>query len=79
VGPTLFDTAFLGTSPQDALDFIINILQSSTNDSITGHDVDGTIRLWNEGARRLYGYAAEEPVGQTSAKSCLLEQGARPS
>jgi PAS domain S-box-containing protein len=42
-----------------------NILQSSTKYSIIGVTTDGTIVFWNEGARRNYGYAAEEIVGQS--------------
>ena len=41
-----------------------NILESSTEYSIIGKDLDGKILLWNEGARRLYGYAPEEVIGQ---------------
>lgn len=54
----LFDPAIVGTAKQ-ALDFIGNILESSTDYSIVGKDLDGRIRLWNEGARRLGGYAPE--------------------
>ncbi len=34
------------------------------HDAVVGHDLDGTITSWNEGARRLFGYDAEEAVGQ---------------
>jgi len=59
----LFDESIIG-SPADALDFIANILQASTEYSIVAVDVDGTIVLWNEGARRLYGYLPTEVVGK---------------
>src|SRR4051812_36757329 len=55
------------TSTQDALDFVENILQSSTEYSIIGKDLHGTIVLWNEGARRIYGYEASEIVGCANA------------
>jgi PAS domain S-box-containing protein len=58
----LFDSTIVGTTEQ-ALDFIGNILESSTEYSIIGKDLDGKILLWNEGARRLYGYEPEEVVG----------------
>lgn len=58
----LFDSKILDT-PQQAVDFIANILESSTEYSIVGKALDGTILLWNEGARRLYGYEPEEVVG----------------
>ena len=65
----LFDRAIVGT-PQKAVDFITNILESSTEYSIIGKDLDGTILLWNEGARRIYGYEPEEVIG--CANSAIL-------
>jgi PAS domain S-box-containing protein len=62
----LFDSRIVGTGTQ-ALDFIGNILESSTEYSIIGKDLDGTILLWNEGARRLYGYEPEEVVGKANS------------
>jgi PAS domain S-box-containing protein len=37
----------------------------STEDAIISEDLDGTITSWNEGAARLFGYAAEDIVGQS--------------
>ncbi len=65
----LFDRAIVSTA-QDAVDFITNILESSTEYSVIGKDPDGKILLWNEGARRLYGYEPEEVVGK--ANSAIL-------
>src|SRR3989441_669889 len=62
----LFDSSILAT-PQDSLDFITNVLQASTEYSIIGKGMDGTILLWNEGARRLYGYEPDEVVGKANA------------
>jgi len=62
----LFDSSILATT-QDSLDFVTNVLQSSTEYSIIGKGMDGTIVLWNEGARRLYGYEPEEVVGKANA------------
>jgi PAS domain S-box-containing protein len=62
----LFDSAIVGNA-QEAVDFIGNILESSTEYSIIGKDLDGRILLWNEGARRLYGYEPEEVVGQANS------------
>ena len=64
-----FDNTIAG-SAQEALDFVSNILEASTEYSIIGKELDGTIVLWNEGARRLYGYQPEEVVG--SANAALL-------
>ena len=46
--------------------FLDNILQSSTKYSIIGKDLDHRILSWNEGARRNYGYTAEEIIGKNS-------------
>ncbi len=43
-----------------------NILQSSTKYSIIGKDLDHRILTWNEGARRNYGYSAEEVLGKNA-------------
>lgn len=65
----LFDGAIVSNA-QEAVDFITNILESSTEYSVIGKDLDGKILLWNEGARRLYGYEPEEVVGK--ANSAML-------
>jgi PAS domain S-box-containing protein len=46
--------------------FLDNILQSSTKYSIIGKDLDHKVLSWNEGAKRNYGYAAEEIIGKNS-------------
>ena len=61
--PHLFDHSLVNNT-QQAVDFISNILESSTEHAIIGQDVDGTILLWNEGARRAYGYEPEEVIGR---------------
>src|SRR4029077_6464836 len=67
----LFDSSIAST-PQQAVDFITNILESSTEYSVIAKDLDGNIVLWNEGARRLYGYEPEEVVGK--AHSSILHE-----
>src|ERR1051326_4526510 len=62
----LFDSAIVGNA-QEAVDLITNILQASTEYSIIGKGLDGTILLWNEGARRLYGYEPDEVVGRANS------------
>jgi PAS domain S-box-containing protein len=47
--------------------FLDNILQSSTKYSIIGKDLNQRILSWNEGARRNYGYSAEEIIGTDSS------------
>src|SRR5690349_1010759 len=61
-----FDSTILADAA-GAVDFITNILQASTEYSIIGKSLDGTILLWNEGARRIYGYEPEEVVGKTNS------------
>ena len=48
---------------EDALAFLASIVKSS-DDSIIGRSLDGTILTWNQGAERLYGYTAEEAIGK---------------
>ncbi|HKQ77786.1 MAG TPA: PAS domain S-box protein, partial [Blastocatellia bacterium] len=36
----------------------------SSDDAIVAVDLDGVILSWNQGAERLYGYAAQEAIGQ---------------
>ncbi|MES2116141.1 MAG: PAS domain S-box protein [Pseudomonadota bacterium] len=51
-------------------EFLQNILESSTEYSIIGKDVNGNILLWNAGARRIYGYEPEDVIGK--ANSAML-------
>jgi PAS domain S-box-containing protein len=62
----LFDSALL-LSSEDAVAFVTNILQASTEYSIIAKGLDGTILLWNEGARQIYGYEPEEVVGKANS------------
>jgi two-component system, cell cycle sensor histidine kinase and response regulator CckA len=62
----LYDSSLVNTA-QQALDLLASILESSTEYSIIGEDLDGKILLWSEGARRLYGYEAEEVVGRANS------------
>ena len=48
--------------------FLNNVLESSTEYSIIAKDLDGKILAWNEGARRNYGYSAEEMVGKQNSR-----------
>jgi len=48
--------------------FLNNILESSTEYSIIAMDLEGNVLAWNEGARRNYGYAAEEMIGKQNSR-----------
>src|SRR5438445_552822 len=63
---TLFDSTVIRQADQ-AMDFMANVLEASTEYSIIGKDLDGKILLWNEGARRMYGYEPEEVVGKPNS------------
>jgi PAS domain S-box-containing protein len=41
-----------------------SVLDGSLDHAIVAIDLDGRFVLWNEGARRLYGYTAEETIGR---------------
>jgi len=40
-------------------------LVESSDDAIVSRDLEGRVLSWNNGATRLYGYTAEEMIGQT--------------
>ena len=45
-------------------DILASIVESS-QDAIVGEDLDCNVISWNKGAEKLYGYTAEEAVGQS--------------
>jgi protein-histidine pros-kinase len=55
------------------VDLLHNVLESSTEYSIIADDLDGLIVLWNEGARRIFGYSADEVIGKVN--SAVLHTG----
>src|SRR4029077_1752474 len=56
------DTADLRSS--DETFRILTALIESSDDAILAKDLQGTILSWNRGAERIYGYSAQEIVGQ---------------
>lgn len=62
----LFDSTVIRQAEQ-VMNFMANVLEASTEYSIIGKDLDGKFLLWNEGARRMYGYEPEEVVGRANS------------
>lgn len=46
-----------------AFDHDLEAIVASASDAIVSGDLDGTVRTWNGGAERLFGYAADEMIG----------------
>jgi protein-histidine pros-kinase len=61
LGPRAFASA------HEAFEYIGSVLEFSTECSVIATDPDGVILLWNEGARRLYGYEPAEIIGQSKS------------
>jgi PAS domain S-box-containing protein len=66
-GPSRLRGAGEFASPEEAAGFAADVLQASTRYSIIGLDVKGGIVLWNEGARRIYGYEARQVLRRPEA------------
>lgn len=54
---------------------LASIIESS-DDAIISKSLDGTIRTWNAGAERLFGYTAEQAVGRHISLVIPLERAA---
>ncbi len=72
----IFDSAIVG-GPEEAVQIITNILESCTEYSMICKDLKGTILMWNEGARRLYGYEPEEVVGKANSSILYVPEDVR--
>ena len=50
---------------QDTTATLCRAIVEATSDAVIFADRKGTIRLWNRGAELLFGYSAEEAIGQS--------------
>lgn len=50
----------------EATNFLNDVLKSSISYSIIAVDLDGNVLIWNEGAKRNYGYSSEEMVNKNT-------------
>jgi PAS domain S-box-containing protein len=62
----LFDSPIIRAA-QESIDFMASVLEASTEYSIIVKDLEGKILLWNEGARRMYGYESKEVISRTNS------------
>ncbi|HWA25571.1 MAG TPA: PAS domain S-box protein [Lacunisphaera sp.] len=55
-------------------ELLLAAIVSSSDDAIASKNLDGIITSWNAGAQRIFGYAAEEIVGQSVLKLIPTER-----
>ncbi len=53
------------TDPSETAKNFLAAIVASSDDAIVSKDLNGIIVSWNEGARRIFGYEADEIVGQS--------------
>ena len=62
--PVLKDGSY-GMAKRPALEHLLAALLKSSEDAVLTVSPQGTIETWSAGAQRLYGYAAQEMIGQS--------------
>lgn len=64
----LFDPAIMN-EPGEITNFIVGVLEASTEYSIIAINLEGVVLLWNEGARRIYGYEPAEVISKMNVQA----------
>lgn len=66
MGPEFYDRGSGAGDAARAVAFLESVLQASSEYAIACTSLDGTILLWNQAARGLYGYEPGEVIGSTN-------------
>ena len=56
------------TTPHMTLEGFLASIVESSNDAIVSKTLDGTVTSWNHAAERIFGYSADEMIGQPITK-----------
>src|SRR6266487_3648681 len=63
VGARPTASAPLGSTEYDSAEYLAAIVENS-DDAVVSKNLDGEILSWNDAATRMYGYTAQEAIGQ---------------
>jgi PAS domain S-box-containing protein len=62
--PSRTATGWLGSSERGSSEHYLAAIVENSDDAIVSKDLQGRILSWNDAATRMYGYTAEEAIGQ---------------